>query len=139
MIRLATLIWIAILSSMTLGLFQVKYAVQELEEDLKSANREILEHQEALHVLRAEWSYLNQPTRIAQLARQHLQLAPMAPDRIALIDELPMRPLPAVVAEPDAEVAPGQPLPPRKPALRSPAPAVAPQGGEITLASGEGG
>jgi len=65
--------------------------VQGLEGELGSAQQNILEHREAIHVLKAEWSFLNQPKRISELAARHLDMAPMAAARIVKIADLPLR------------------------------------------------
>lgn len=74
MIRPTTVIAILILLSSVYGLFQVKYRVQDLNKDLAEINRQIEEEQEAMHVLKAEWAYLNQPERLRALVGRHLQL-----------------------------------------------------------------
>lgn len=74
MIRPTTVIAILILLSSVYGLFQVKYRVQDLNKDLAEINRQIEEEQEAMHVLKAEWAYLNQPKRLMALVGRHLQL-----------------------------------------------------------------
>ena len=45
-------------------------------------------------MLNAEWSYLNQPTRIEQLARRYLTPGPHQQAQLGGIDALPLRPCP---------------------------------------------
>lgn len=73
------------------GLFQVKYEVQRLETELHQLNSEILKEQRLIHVLKAEWSYLNRPERLSALARRHLDLVPMDTGHSGSIEDLPMR------------------------------------------------
>ncbi|MFQ5958989.1 MAG: hypothetical protein ACE5LF_06430 [Alphaproteobacteria bacterium] len=87
----STLLWVALIGAMAFGLFQVKYAVQRLEDELARLNRELLASEEAVHVLRAEWSYLNRPERLATLAARHLALAPMTAQQIGGVEALPLR------------------------------------------------
>ncbi|GAB4181334.1 MAG: hypothetical protein OHK0024_20230 [Thalassobaculales bacterium] len=76
MIRLTVLVWL-VLAAVTGGaVFHVKFQVAEREGELKRLNREIVQHQEAIHVLQAEWSYLNRPERLADLIRRHLEMQP---------------------------------------------------------------
>jgi hypothetical protein len=89
MIRLTTLIWLALASLAGVGLFQVKYRVQSLEQDLAQINRQILGDQEAIHVLGAEWSLLNEPARIADMSRRHLELTPFTAAQLAHFSDLP--------------------------------------------------
>jgi cell division protein FtsL len=91
MIRLTTLIWLALASLAGVGLFQVKYRVQSLEQDLGQINRQILRDQEAIHVLGAEWSLLNEPARLADMSRRHLELAPFTAAQLARFSDLPGR------------------------------------------------
>jgi hypothetical protein len=92
MIRLATFVWLAVLTMIGVGLYQVELGVLAKESELKQINRQIDANREATHVLEAEWSYLNDPTRLADLARRYTDLAPAAPTQIAGFDRLMPRP-----------------------------------------------
>ena len=72
------------------GLFHVKYQVQDLEEELARLNAAILKEQQQIHVLRAEWSYLNRPARLDDLGRRLLKLEPITAARIIRITDIPM-------------------------------------------------
>ena len=90
MIRRTTLI--AILTSVVIGiaLFALKYQVRDLEGELTGINRQIIANREAIHVLHAEWTHLNDPDRLASLAKRLLQLQPVTPDRIGTVASLPL-------------------------------------------------
>lgn len=105
MIQLGTVLWLTFAVTAGVGLFQVKYEVQALEEELTRLHRQILRDQEAIHVLHAEWSYLNEPRRLAELARRHLGMEPVSADRLSSFDALP-DPLPLPPVAPP-RVAPG--------------------------------
>jgi hypothetical protein len=92
MIRLGTFIWLALLTMIGVGLYQVELGVLAKESELKQINRQIDANREATHVLEAEWSYLNDPTRLADLARRYTDLAPATPTQIAGFDRLLPRP-----------------------------------------------
>ena len=77
-----TILWIVLVGVMASGLFQLKYAVQEREDELSRLNRELIASEQAVHVLLAEWSYLNRPDRLAGLAARHLELSPMTPGQV---------------------------------------------------------
>jgi len=98
MIGRGTLLWLALAIVAGVGLFQVSYRVQSLEDELTRVNRQILQERDTIHLLRAEWSYLNEPTRLAELAQRHLNLAPLAATQMVAIEDLPLR-LPPLVAE----------------------------------------
>ncbi len=87
----APLLWVALVGVMAFGMFQLKLAVQDLEDTLARVNRDLLASEESIHVLRAEWSYLNQPERLAGLAERHLNLEFMAPEQLGAIASLPLR------------------------------------------------
>jgi len=110
MIRAATLFWVALAGCVGYGLYHLKNEVQALEDELFRVNRTILAEQEAIHVLRAEWSYLNQPARLQALASRHLDLGPTKPAQLGTIATLP--PLPPDAGAPPALAAlPPSPLP----------------------------
>ena len=67
-IRITLAFWIGLVCALGYGVFQVKYEVQEMESRIVQLNRGIVGDQQAIHVLRAEWSYLNQPSRLEALA-----------------------------------------------------------------------
>jgi hypothetical protein len=54
-------------------LFQVKYTVSDLENMHKSLKKQILANSEELHVLNAEWAYLNDPSRLSTLVQKYLK------------------------------------------------------------------
>src|SRR5262249_26392595 len=97
MIGRGTLLWLALAIVAGVGLFQVSYRVQSLEDELTRVNRQILQERDTIHLLRAEWSYLNEPTRLAELAQRHLNLTPLAATQMVAIEDLPLR-LPPLVA-----------------------------------------
>jgi len=101
MSRIAVLVWLAAIMVAALGLFHVKYEVQRLEEELGLEQQSILERQEAIHILKAEWSYLNQPARLSDLAKRHLGLAPMVGTQVVRLDDLPQRAEQKAEAPPD--------------------------------------
>ncbi len=98
MIRVTSLIWVSLAGAIGFGLYHLKQEVQALEDNLFRLNRNILTEQEAIHVLRAEWSYINQPSRLQSLAARHLDLQPTKPAQIGTLATLP--PLPSSPAAP---------------------------------------
>ncbi|MCA1972659.1 MAG: hypothetical protein LDL44_07450, partial [Caenispirillum sp.] len=102
MIRAATLVWAVLAIAVGVGLFMLKYEVQGLEDELTRLNREIRSDRAAVHVLEAEWSYLNDPARLRDLASRHLGMAPLAPDQVSTVAQLPLRPAPEPEAEAEA-------------------------------------
>ncbi len=76
------MLWIGLPAIVTIALLLVSYQVQSLENELERLEREAIEQQEEIHVLNAEWSYLNRPERLTRLASKHLDLAPMTPRQL---------------------------------------------------------
>lgn len=93
MINRATLVWMVLAISAGIGLFVLKYDVKSMEEELARINQQTLGNLEAVHVLKAEWSYLNQPARLEDLGRRLLSLEAIDPEQTASIADIPLRPL----------------------------------------------
>lgn len=87
------------------ALFHVSFEVSALDDRLGSLNRGIKDDREAIHVLRAEWSFLNQPERIEELARRHLDLTPVTGHQLTGAGTLPVRPEPE---QPEPQIDNGQ-------------------------------
>lgn len=88
MIRPSSVAWVILAIGLCAGLFLVKQQVSALEARLAQLNESILDDQQAIHVLRAEWSYLNQPARLDDLGRRLLHLEPRDGSGIASIETL---------------------------------------------------
>lgn len=73
-----------------IGLFFIKHEVKEQEARLSELNQEIRGGQEAIHVLKAEWSYLNDPARLRQLSEKYLSMKVMGPSQVATMNSLPL-------------------------------------------------
>jgi len=88
MIRPAMVLIILLVASLGITLFAVKYQVQDLEEELIGFNRSITDERQAIHVLKAEWSHLNEPTRLKNLAKRYLDMNAIESDQVGTADEL---------------------------------------------------
>ena len=89
--------------SAALGLFHIADRVQRLERELARERQAIAETRESIQVLNAEWSYLNRPARIAELAERYLGFGPLDADQFVGLSQIPMR------AEPDGTPEPHDP------------------------------
>ena len=120
--RSVTLAALALLIATASGLYLVEHEVQELERRLSRLNADLLARQQAIQVLKAEWSYLNQPDRLQELATRYaerLRLAPLDPGQVAAsFADLPPReePAPAELGAPTAGAAPLPGFKPARPA-----------------------
>ena len=73
------------------GLYVMKDRVNRLEGELRRHRALITAEQTKLHRLRAEWAMLDQPSRVARLAAEHLGLRPAQPTQMVAIADLPRR------------------------------------------------
>lgn len=87
MIKPLYLICLSILLISGYGLFHVKHRVQNLKRDLYETQRQLKENREAIHVLKAEWAYLNQPSRLKKLASKHLDLKHIEAKQLYLVKD----------------------------------------------------
>ena len=94
MIRIGPLLWLALVALASIGTFQLKYRVQAQEQELTRLDRQIQRDRDDIQVLHAEWAHLNDPNRLSDLARRHLDLAPVAGVQIVGFEALPDRPIP---------------------------------------------
>lgn len=88
MIRPGTLVWIGAILAVAMTLFLITYEVQSVEKNITELNQEAVAQEEAIHVLRAEWSYLNRPERLATLAARHLTLQAVEPTQLKAAKQL---------------------------------------------------
>ena len=70
--RRSTFLWSILAMSVVIGLFVVKYRVQNLEDRLSALNAKIITDRDEIQVMQAEWSYLNQPARLEALSKRLL-------------------------------------------------------------------
>ncbi len=95
MIRPTTLGLLAVAVVAGGSLFHVSDGARALKDELKSLDRQFAADTDEMHVLRAEWSYLNQPARLEELARRHLGLEPLTGAQVIRLEMLPLRERPA--------------------------------------------
>jgi hypothetical protein len=91
MFRLVTLFWLLLGVSGGIGLYLLKHEVQSMETRLADTRRQTYADQQAIHVLKAEWTYLNEPARLRVLAERYLEMQPMSATQVAMIGDLPRR------------------------------------------------
>jgi cell division protein FtsL len=80
--RLQTIIWTLVVFVAAYGLYQVKYQVRDVKKEAAQIDAQLQAENKALHVLKAEWVYLNRPARLQELSRKHLDLVPLAADQM---------------------------------------------------------
>jgi cell division protein FtsL len=88
MIHRGLLFWSVAAIGTAIGLFAVKYKVQDLEERIDRTNLKIVESQQATHILQIEWAYLNEAERVERLAKNHLNLEQASIKQVVRLDSL---------------------------------------------------
>jgi len=83
--RRSTFIFTAMALIVGFILFKVKYEVVEVEQKLCETCRQISREKENIHILKAEWSHLNEPQRLQALAEKYLDIKPMKTEQVAAI------------------------------------------------------
>lgn len=99
--RSTTLLFLLLAGALSIALFSVKYQVQDLEDELKTLNKSIISERQAIHVLNAEWSHLNNPERLGNLAAKYLGMRPVDPSQLADFRDIERLPLPAAKEKPE--------------------------------------
>ena len=89
MTRAVTIIGLLLTVLIGTGTYWVSHEVESLEKQYAEIQSDILAEQESIHVLEAEWSYLNNPERIERLSNEYLSLAQIEVLQMASIDDLP--------------------------------------------------
>lgn len=88
--KTATLtLWVTLTCLVGFGMFVMKNKVQSLEKELAQINSNIQDDVKTIHVLNAEWSHLNNPARLRELASKHISLNPLQAEQIINYSALP--------------------------------------------------
>ena len=88
-LRLNTMICCVCFAIAAYALYMVKFSVQNLQRDVVVAQHSLAQEKESLHLLNAEWAYLNRPERLRRLSDAHLNLVPLDSRRMQNLDLLP--------------------------------------------------
>lgn len=91
---------------LSFGLYKGVYTVKAQEKELRELDAAIAKETETIRVLKADWTYLNQPERLQLLARRHLTLAPTAATQIVIMANLPEKA--AAIEPPVNSIVPSQ-------------------------------
>ena len=88
MIHRGLLFWSVAAVATAVGLFAVKYKVQDLEEKIDRTNQKIIASQQATHILKVEWAHLNEAERIERLAQKYLKLEQAGIKQVVRLESL---------------------------------------------------
>ena len=93
MMRILNVLVIGALVAAAAYVYKVKFESTREAERLAKLRTEIRQEQDAIASLRAEWSKLDTPARIQELAKRHLStMKPVDPRQIDTLRNLPERP-----------------------------------------------
>ena len=90
----STLFFLFIATCLGVATYSVKQSVMSIEQDLVMAQKKIFHLEESLHILKAEWSHLNQPDRLQKLVENHLASSPIMGTQLASIEKVPSKRIP---------------------------------------------
>lgn len=90
MMRVINFLLIVAVIGLSVGLYDIKYKAEEAVRHARQLEQRITNEQEAIRVLRAEWSYLNQPERLQELASRYTALQPLNAGQIGSFEDVPM-------------------------------------------------
>jgi Predicted secreted (periplasmic) protein len=82
-IRQTTVLCLLLAVGMAVVLLSLKHQVQQLSDELRSLDRQIVAERQSIQVLKAEFAYRTQPDRLRGLATRYLGLSPVEPQQLA--------------------------------------------------------
>jgi hypothetical protein len=94
MIRTINVIFVITSICALVGVYALKYSVEDTSTEKTSIQRQIERQQADLSLLKADWAFLNQPANVAPIVTRHvaeLNLQPLAQEQFGRFDGLPMR------------------------------------------------
>ena len=111
MMRLINICVIAALVLAAADVYKIKFESARQAERLAKLRIEITREHDAIAALRGEWSKLDGPARIENLARPHLALKPVDATQFDTFDNLPARSSEQATPDADASVVIADPVP----------------------------
>lgn len=87
--KVSGIIIMGVLAFAALGLYLVKYWVQDVQQEVGAVELALNKEKESLHLLNAEWAYLNRPERLKALSEKYLNLAPLKSAQFISFNALP--------------------------------------------------
>ncbi|HZY51540.1 MAG TPA: hypothetical protein VFE64_17375 [Devosia sp.] len=94
MIRTLNVILVCSAIVMLIGVYGLKYSVEDVAAEKVSLQRTIERQEADLSLLKADWAFLNQPANVAPIVNRHvaeLGLQTLSQDQFGNLQRLPMR------------------------------------------------
>jgi cell division protein FtsL len=132
MIRITTLLWIALLVVAGGTVMHVSYQVRRVDRHLAELDSKTRQEQEAIRILGAEWDSLNDPKRIDALSKRYLALESTPIQRVVRLEDIPLKPSAEQLVKLDAAAAK---MAKDHPAPRTPISPARPSAPEIQVAA----
>ena len=82
-------------------MFLLKYKVIEEEDELFALQRQIKEDWREIHILKAEWAHLTDPTRLRTLIDAYTPLQDIQPDQVISFERIIFREIKLPKRKPD--------------------------------------
>lgn len=105
MMRVLNFLVIAALVAAAAHVYRIKFESTRQVERIATLRMEIRQEHDTIAALRAEWSKLDSPARIQELANRHLSLKPVDPRQFDTLRNLPARPSDLTVPATDDPIA----------------------------------
>lgn len=96
MVRVLNVLFILVAIAGAAAVFGMKHEAERASEHVAALQRQIDDERETISLLKAEWSLLNQPSRLQRLVERYnayLRLEPLAVEQIAALEDLPAKPM----------------------------------------------
>jgi cell division protein FtsL len=107
MIRIVHLVVVCVFVAAAVHVYKIKFDSTVQAERVAKLRAEIKRERDVIASLRSEWSRLDTPARIEQLAQRHLALKLVDPQQFDTFERLPERPpqiVPPEVSDPIAVI-----------------------------------
>ncbi len=94
MIRVLNMVLVVTSIAALVGVYALKYSVEETAAEKVAVQRQIERQQADLSLLKADWAFLNQPANVAPIVTRHiaeLNLQTLAQEQFGRFETLPMR------------------------------------------------
>jgi hypothetical protein len=94
--RIFNLVLLAVMIVGAAVTYDMKYRTETAAERIARLQAEIAREKQTIQTLKAEWSLLDQPSRLQALVDRHadyFQLQPFSSDQVVTIDQIPQKPV----------------------------------------------
>lgn len=87
----STFLFLALAIFLGVANYCVKQSVISIEQELIMVQKDIFQQEESIHILKAEWSHLNEPSRLQRLVENHLEEGPLSGIQLSSLDKIPSK------------------------------------------------